>query len=84
LLECGSALNGAFLEAGLVDRVVLYISEFELGLDAIPFAAGLVSPYKLQESLSSLTRAEIPHSPNSTLQDIRITGYLHDPWHDTH
>ena len=80
LLECGSALNGAFLEAGLVDRVVLYISEFELGLDAIPFAAGLVSPYKLQESLSSLTRAEIPHSPNSTLQDIRITGYLHDPW----
>jgi len=84
LLECGSALNGAFLQAGLVDQVVLYISEFELGLDSIPFAAGLVSPYKLQESLSSLTRTEIPHSPNSTLEDIRITGYLHDPWHDTH
>jgi len=80
LLEAGSALNSAFLQAGLVDRVVLYFSEFELGLDAVPFALNQPSPYVLVEQLQSITRAEIPHTTGSTLEDIRITGYLHDPW----
>ena len=80
LLEAGSALNSAFLQAGLVDRVVLYFSEFELGLDAVPFALNQPSPYVLVEQLQSITRAEIPHTTGSTLEDIRITGYLQDPW----
>jgi diaminohydroxyphosphoribosylaminopyrimidine deaminase/5-amino-6-(5-phosphoribosylamino)uracil reductase len=80
LLEGGSALNGAFLQAGLVDRVVLYFSEFELGLDAIPFALEQPSPYVLVEQLHSITRTEIPHTTGSTLEDICITGYLHEPW----
>jgi diaminohydroxyphosphoribosylaminopyrimidine deaminase/5-amino-6-(5-phosphoribosylamino)uracil reductase len=77
LLECGSVLNGAFLRAGLVDRVVLYISETELGVGAMPFAVGQVSPYVLQESLTSVRRVEIPHG---ALVDVRISGYLRDPW----
>jgi len=77
LLECGSALNGAFLAAGLVDRVVLYISEVELGVGAVPFAAGQASPYVLQEKLTSVQRLEFPHG---ALADVRISGYLHDPW----
>jgi diaminohydroxyphosphoribosylaminopyrimidine deaminase/5-amino-6-(5-phosphoribosylamino)uracil reductase len=77
LLEAGSSMNGAFLNAGLVDRVVLYISETELGVDAVPFAAGQASPYVLQERLTSVTREAFR---NGAMEDIRITGYLHDPW----
>ena len=77
LLECGSALNGAFLSAGLVDRVVLYISEVELGVGAVPFAVGQASPYVLQDKLTSVSRLEFPHG---VLEDVRISGYLRDPW----
>jgi diaminohydroxyphosphoribosylaminopyrimidine deaminase/5-amino-6-(5-phosphoribosylamino)uracil reductase len=77
LLECGSALNGAFLGAGLVDLVVLYISETELGVGAVPFALGQASPYGLQEKLTSVRRVEFPHG---ALADVRISGYLRDPW----
>jgi len=80
LVEAGTSLNAAYLEADLVDRIVLYFAEFELGLDGVPFAKGSQSPYELQERLTSLQRTEIPHAENSTLDDIRITGYLHDPW----
>jgi diaminohydroxyphosphoribosylaminopyrimidine deaminase/5-amino-6-(5-phosphoribosylamino)uracil reductase len=38
MLECGSELNGAFLAAGLVDQVVLFKSEVELGAGGVPFA----------------------------------------------
>ena len=77
LLECGSTLNGAFLSAGLVDRVVLYISETELGVGAVPFAVGQASPYVLQEKLTSVRRVEFPHG---ALADVRVSGYLRDPW----
>jgi diaminohydroxyphosphoribosylaminopyrimidine deaminase/5-amino-6-(5-phosphoribosylamino)uracil reductase len=80
LLEAGSFLNGAFLESTLVDRVILYFAEIELGLDGIPFAQGGQSPYELQKRLTSLQHIEIPHSENSMREDIRISGYLHDPW----
>jgi diaminohydroxyphosphoribosylaminopyrimidine deaminase / 5-amino-6-(5-phosphoribosylamino)uracil reductase len=82
LLEAGPTLNGAFLRANLVDKLILYYSETELGLDALPFAHGIPSPYVLQQTLTSITRATFPHqvSPRVESQDIRITGYLHDPW----
>ncbi len=73
LLEAGSALNAAFLNAGLVDRVVLYYAETELGPAAIPFAADGPSPFALEQSLSQLEKS--PIGP-----DIRVSGYLHHPW----
>ncbi len=77
LLEAGSALNGSFLHANLVDKLVFYYSESELGIDAIPFAQGVTSPYVLQQQLQQTERTTFPHG---TSEDIRITGYLHNPW----
>jgi diaminohydroxyphosphoribosylaminopyrimidine deaminase/5-amino-6-(5-phosphoribosylamino)uracil reductase len=77
LVEAGSALNGSLLRADLVDALVLYYAEQELGLEALPFATGFTSPYELQQSLTSITRATFPHGEG---EDVRIAGYLHDPW----
>ena len=77
LLEAGTEINGSFLAENLVDKVVLYFAERELGADAIPFARGVASPYTLQRRLSGLTRAAFS---DANSEDIRITGYLHDPW----
>jgi len=73
LLETGSHLNGAFLAQHLVDKVVLFFAEQQLGDQAIPFASGLASPELLLERLSQSTRATLG-------QDTIVTGYLHDPW----
>ncbi len=80
LIEAGSTLNGGFLRANLVDKLVLYYAESELGIDAVPFAANFDSPYALQQRLTHTTRTTFPSdlAPNS--EDVRITGYLHDPW----
>ncbi len=76
LLEGGSGINKNFLAAGLVDQVVFYFSETELGKDAIPFATG-TSPYVLQERLTAISREWFI---NATTTDVKVSGYLHDPW----
>jgi diaminohydroxyphosphoribosylaminopyrimidine deaminase/5-amino-6-(5-phosphoribosylamino)uracil reductase len=83
LVEAGSAVNGALLRSGLVDRAVLYFAERELGVDAIPFAAGFPSPYVLQERLTSVTRETFPSNLPGATEDVRVAGYLHDPWAGT-
>jgi diaminohydroxyphosphoribosylaminopyrimidine deaminase / 5-amino-6-(5-phosphoribosylamino)uracil reductase len=80
LIEAGSNLNGAFLRANLVDRVILYYAEQKLGIDALPFAANFDSPYTLQQRLTQTTRTAFPSDIPPNAEDIRITGYLHDPW----
>jgi len=77
LLECGSHLNGSFLAQRLVDKVVLFCSETELGESALPFAAGCPSPFLLEQSLRRTTNSIFgpPDRPDSCL-----TGYLTDPW----
>jgi len=77
LAESGSALNASLLRANLVDKLVLYYAETELGSTAVPFANNGPSPFMLQEKLLRPTRTTFPHD-NS--EDIRITGYLNDPW----
>ena len=77
LLEGGAGINAAFLTAGLVDRVVFYYAETELGQNAVPFARGAVSPYALQSRLTSVQQASFPRSVG---EDVRLSGYLHDPW----
>lgn len=76
LTESGSSLNASLLEHQLADKVVLYFAEQELGAAAVPFAGG-VSPYVLQERLSSVERATFA---NGEGEDVRVSGYLHDPW----
>ena len=80
LLEAGSTINGAFLRSNLVDKLVLYYAESELGLDALPFATDYDSPYALQQRLTQVTRATFPSDLAPNAEDVRITGYLHDPW----
>jgi diaminohydroxyphosphoribosylaminopyrimidine deaminase/5-amino-6-(5-phosphoribosylamino)uracil reductase len=80
LIEAGSALNGAFLRANLVNKLVLYYAESELGLDAVPFAADYDSPYAVQQRLTQINRATFPSDLASNAEDVRITGYLQDPW----
>lgn len=77
LLECGSHLNGAFLQHDLVDKAVLFYSQTELGDQAIPFAHGIASPHVFERSLAHATRTTVGSAEK---QDIRITGYLHYPW----
>jgi diaminohydroxyphosphoribosylaminopyrimidine deaminase/5-amino-6-(5-phosphoribosylamino)uracil reductase len=77
LVEAGSGLNSSLLRADLVDKLVLYYAECELGLDAVPFAADYDSPYVVQQRLTSATRTTFP---NDTTEDVRIAGYLHNPW----
>jgi diaminohydroxyphosphoribosylaminopyrimidine deaminase/5-amino-6-(5-phosphoribosylamino)uracil reductase len=77
LVEAGSAVNGGFLARELVDRVVLYFAERELGVEAVPFAAGFASPYELQRRLTGTARATFA---NAGAEDVRVSGYLHDPW----
>ena len=77
LAEGGSRLNGSLLGGNLVDRLVLYYGESELGVDAIPFAEGIASPYILQHRLERIERIAFPHGAG---EDVRITGYFQDPW----
>jgi diaminohydroxyphosphoribosylaminopyrimidine deaminase/5-amino-6-(5-phosphoribosylamino)uracil reductase len=76
LTEAGSSLNGSLLRDQLADKVVLYFAEQELGEAAVPFAEG-TSPYLVQEKLTSVERETFP---NDGMEDVRVSGYLHDPW----
>ncbi len=72
LLECGSTLNGAFLQQGLVDKVHLFYAETELGPAALPFAAGIASPFLFEQTLHGLARTSFG-------PDACVTGYTRDP-----
>jgi len=73
MLECGSELNGALLARGLVDKLALFYSETELGAGAVPFAAGIGSPFVLEQRMASVTRRTFG-------ADACVSGYLRDPW----
>lgn len=73
LLEGGSQLNGAFLRQKLVEKVILFHSQGLLGEQAIPFAEGIASPAEVERSLGQVNRVSLG-------QDIRVIGYLRDPW----
>ena len=67
---------GRFLAADLVDRLVLYYSETELGT-AAPFPSPLASLRRT--SFSSSQHTDRHTFPNGAGEDrVRISGYLHD------
>ena len=73
LLEAGSALNGAFLEQDLVDRVALFCGTATLGPQSLPFASPGPTPFALEQQLRA---PEL----RSFGDDLCVTGLLHDPW----
>ncbi len=75
LIEAGSAVNGSFLAAELVDRVELYYAERKLGEDAVPFAEGADTPVTAQ-----LKHLEVFSFHHNQGEDTVYAGYFHDPW----
>ncbi len=73
LLEAGSALNAAFLRAGLVDQAILFYAPVELGPAAIPFAQGGPTPFALEQQFLSIDKQQVG-------PDVRVSGLLHNPW----
>ncbi len=73
LLETGSTLNGAFLREQLVDRLVLFYAEIELGPDALPFAFGGPTSFALEQSLLRVEKQSVG-------ADVEVSGLLRDPW----
>jgi diaminohydroxyphosphoribosylaminopyrimidine deaminase/5-amino-6-(5-phosphoribosylamino)uracil reductase len=73
LLECGSQLNGAFLQGGLVDKVVLFYAETELGAGSIPFAASVGAPSLVERQLHGVQRGVLG-------ADVWVSGYLRSVW----
>jgi diaminohydroxyphosphoribosylaminopyrimidine deaminase/5-amino-6-(5-phosphoribosylamino)uracil reductase len=73
LVEAGAGVNGAFLHAGLVDRVVLYYAETELGSSAVPFTQHGLTSFALQEQLTDIATRQVG-------RDVCITGTLQNPW----
>ncbi len=73
LLETGSILNGAFLREQLVDQIVLFYAETELGHDALPFACGGPTPFAFEQSLLRVQKRNVG-------ADVEVSGLLQDPW----
>jgi diaminohydroxyphosphoribosylaminopyrimidine deaminase / 5-amino-6-(5-phosphoribosylamino)uracil reductase len=69
LTETGTRLNTAFLAAGLVDRLHLFVSPQIMGSDAVPAFRGL--PAFIQ-----LPNAEVERYGN----DLGLSALLRDPW----
>ena len=82
LLEAGPGLNAAFLNAGLVDKAILFFAERELGDLSIPFADAANSPFALIERMERLDRCDfVGEDPNGNRQiDACVRGVLRDPW----
>ncbi len=69
LTETGTRLNTAFLAAGLVDRLYLFISPQIMGSDAVPAFRGMTHFVHMAE-------VEVERYGN----DLGLCSLLHDPW----
>ncbi|HTA51890.1 MAG TPA: bifunctional diaminohydroxyphosphoribosylaminopyrimidine deaminase/5-amino-6-(5-phosphoribosylamino)uracil reductase RibD [Candidatus Acidoferrum sp.] len=72
IIEAGAALNGATLEADIVDKLVLFYAPRLLGSGGVPFA----------RTSAGKSRAKLPVLQNVTIHqhapDFAVQGYLHD------
>ena len=71
LTETGTRLNTAFLAAGLVDRVHLFVSPQIMGSDAMPAFQGMAKFVRMGE-------VEVERYGN----DLGLCSLLKDPWAD--
>jgi len=69
LTETGTRLNTAFLAAGLVDRIHLFVAPQIMGSDAVPAFRGM-------SSFVELAQVEIERYGN----DLGLISLLRDPW----
>ncbi len=69
LTETGTRLNTAFLAAGLVDRIHLFVAPQIMGSDAVPAFRGM-------SSFVQMAQVEIERYGN----DLGLISLLRDPW----
>jgi diaminohydroxyphosphoribosylaminopyrimidine deaminase/5-amino-6-(5-phosphoribosylamino)uracil reductase len=69
MTETGTRLNTALLSAGLVDRILLFVSPQIMGSDAVPAFHDLANPVHLAE-------VEVQRYGN----DLGLCSLLRDPW----
>lgn len=69
LTETGTRLNTAFLAAGLVDRIHLFVSPQIMGSDAVPAFRGMANPIQMAQ-------VDVERYGN----DLGLMSLLKDPW----
>jgi diaminohydroxyphosphoribosylaminopyrimidine deaminase / 5-amino-6-(5-phosphoribosylamino)uracil reductase len=72
MIEGGSAVNGAALSAGVVDKLFLYYAPEILGANAVPFATN---------AFLHKIKIDMKH-PHRFGEDFAVEGYLRDPYGD--
>jgi len=72
LVETGTRLNSALLDAGLVDRIHIFVSPQIMGSDAVPAFHGMAHAIQMEE-------VEVERSGN----DLALCSLLNDPWQQT-
>lgn len=76
MIEGGSAVNGAALASGVVDKVFLYYAPKILGAGSVPFAA-VVGSHQPTEAL------HVQHLHLHRFgEDFAVEGYLRDPYEE--
>jgi diaminohydroxyphosphoribosylaminopyrimidine deaminase/5-amino-6-(5-phosphoribosylamino)uracil reductase len=71
LLEAGAALNGAALEAGIVDKMIFFYAPTIMGPGGVPMAS--VSSRWFEKSPALANLRAFPYG-----QDLFVEGYFHD------
>ncbi|MGA7854892.1 MAG: bifunctional diaminohydroxyphosphoribosylaminopyrimidine deaminase/5-amino-6-(5-phosphoribosylamino)uracil reductase RibD [Candidatus Acidiferrales bacterium] len=71
LLESGAELNGAALEAGIVDKMILFYAPKIMGTGGVPLASIPSSWFAKSPALQNLNYAK-------SGPDFVVTGYFHD------
>jgi diaminohydroxyphosphoribosylaminopyrimidine deaminase/5-amino-6-(5-phosphoribosylamino)uracil reductase len=71
LLEAGAELNGAALQAGIVDKMILFYAPKIMGTGGVPMAQIPSSWFTKSPSLKNLRLTEYG-------SDFVVTGYFHD------
>jgi len=71
LLEAGAALNGAALEAGIVDKMIFFYAPKIMGVGGVPVASTPSHWFSKSPELKHLTLAK-------SGPDFVVTGYFHD------
>jgi diaminohydroxyphosphoribosylaminopyrimidine deaminase/5-amino-6-(5-phosphoribosylamino)uracil reductase len=79
LVECGPRLAGSFLEAGLVDELIVYVAPVFLGADAPPLTALAGSSAERLEALEITDVKPIDADMRLTLKPRRPAAPEHAP-----
>jgi diaminohydroxyphosphoribosylaminopyrimidine deaminase/5-amino-6-(5-phosphoribosylamino)uracil reductase len=75
LLEAGAELNGAALEAGIVDKMILFYAPRIMGTGGVPMARIASRAVRKLPPLRSVTL-------NRCGSDFVVQGYFHDVYRD--